>query len=144
MSSLYKRANARQRRILRIVEGAVKNASHAHPELNVSDRTARSIAKRAAGTLTAQWPDVLAIQQPGSSDSQDGETGLSHPGPGKTTERDGSSGRGASQRSRRSPFPRLYKELSWRAGAAGHEGRIERRETLIEILRIIDKIERGL
>lgn len=61
MATLYKRANARQQQILRVVEGAVRNASSAHPEEHpISPRMARSIAKRAAGTLTALWQDVLA------------------------------------------------------------------------------------
>ena len=55
MASLYKRANAQQRRILRIVEGAVKNAADHHPEFTCfSPQLARSIAKRAAGTLSAE------------------------------------------------------------------------------------------
>ena len=62
MASLYRRATPSQQRILRIVEGAVKNASDAHPEVLISPRLKRSIAKRAAGTLTAQWPDVLAAR----------------------------------------------------------------------------------
>lgn len=60
MSSLYNRASPAQGRVLRIVEGAIKNAADAHSEIKVSPRLRRSIAKRAAGTLTAQWPDVLA------------------------------------------------------------------------------------
>lgn len=60
MSNLYARANSRQERVLRIVEGAVINAGHAHPAKAVDARMARSIAKRATGTLTAAWPDVLA------------------------------------------------------------------------------------
>ena len=61
MASLYKRANGRQIRVLRIVEGAVKNACDAHPGRSIDKRFARSVAKRAVGTLTAAWPDVLAV-----------------------------------------------------------------------------------
>lgn len=60
MTSLYNRASPPQAHVLRIVEGAIKNAAHAHEEIKVSPRHRRSIAKRAAGTLTAQWPEVLA------------------------------------------------------------------------------------
>lgn len=60
MASLYKRATPTQVRILRIIEGAIRNTMHAHPELVVSERHARSIAKRAAGTLSSQLGDVLA------------------------------------------------------------------------------------
>ncbi len=62
MSSLYKRATPSQAMVLRIVEGAIRNAAHAHPDLEISARHRRSIAKRATGTLTAQWPDVLAAK----------------------------------------------------------------------------------
>lgn len=62
MASLYKRATPSQAYILRAVEGAVKNAQDAHPEIQISQRHRRSIAKRAAGTLTAQWPEVLAAK----------------------------------------------------------------------------------
>lgn len=64
MASLYKRANAAQRRILKIIEGAIKNASDAHPEQAVSARMARSIAKRATGTLWSQLDQTLAAQMP--------------------------------------------------------------------------------
>ena len=81
MASLYKRANERQRRILRIVEGAVKNVADHHPELSYSPRMARSIAKRAAGTLSAAWPEVLA-----------GATPVSQPSPGQQVIPDGPPG----------------------------------------------------
>jgi hypothetical protein len=60
MASLYTRATPSQARILKIVEGACINARDAHPNVQINRRFARSVAKRAAGTLTAQWPDVLA------------------------------------------------------------------------------------
>lgn len=63
MTSLYNRASPPQARVLRIIEGAIKNAADAHDEIRVSPRHRRSIAKRAAGTLTAQWPDVLAASR---------------------------------------------------------------------------------
>ena len=53
MTSLYKRASVRQARILKIVEGACRNAAHAHGEAVLPKNFARSVAKRAAGTLTA-------------------------------------------------------------------------------------------
>lgn len=63
MTSLYRRATPAQGAILRIIEGATKNAADAHPEIKVSARHRRSIAKRAAGTLSAQWPEVLAANR---------------------------------------------------------------------------------
>ncbi len=62
MASLYNRASPQQNRVLRIIEGAIRNATHAHPEIEIGPRHRRSIAKRAAGTLTAQWPEVLAAK----------------------------------------------------------------------------------
>lgn len=52
MASLYKRATKEQERMLRIVAGAVRNTMHAHG-MEVDYRFARSVAKRAVGTLTA-------------------------------------------------------------------------------------------
>lgn len=66
MSSLYKRATPVQLRMLRIVEGAVLNTIDAHDLgdgfLFDTKRFARSVAKRAVGTLSAQiiLADVLA------------------------------------------------------------------------------------
>lgn len=60
MSSLYRRASPGQIRLLRIVSGAVRNARDAHPDWPFDDRFETSIAKRAAGTLSAQLADVLA------------------------------------------------------------------------------------
>ena len=70
MATLYKRANGPQRRMLKIIEGAVKNAADAHPEFNYSPKLARSIAKRAVGTLSAQLAEVLAAPMP--SDKAEG------------------------------------------------------------------------
>lgn len=52
-----------QRKMLRIIEGAVLNAHHAHPpdgDRITIERFARSVAKRAVGTLSAQLAGVLA------------------------------------------------------------------------------------
>jgi len=47
--------------MLRIIEGAVINAHHAHPKADLSiEHFARSVAKRAVGTLSAQLADRLA------------------------------------------------------------------------------------
>ena len=63
MATLSKRADARQRRLLRIIEGAVKNTIDAHPDWREIDskQFARSIAKRAVGTLSSQFDEVLAL-----------------------------------------------------------------------------------
>lgn len=64
MVTLYKRINKDQKKLFRMVRGAVKNALDAHPEIKVDEvtreRFARSTAKRAIGTLMAAWPEMLA------------------------------------------------------------------------------------
>lgn len=42
----------------KIVHGAVMNTIHAHPDWFVTDRIARSVAKRAAGTLVRHQPEL--------------------------------------------------------------------------------------
>lgn len=63
MSTLSKRSTPRQDMVLRMIEGACRNTAHAHPGWILDDKLARSIAKRAAGTLTSQWGLVLAAPQ---------------------------------------------------------------------------------
>ena len=62
MSTLYKRANGQQKRMLRIISGAVLNTAHAHPGQLPDLKFARGVAKRAVGTLSAQWADTLAAK----------------------------------------------------------------------------------
>ena len=64
MATLYKRANPLQKQLLRMVEGAVKNVLDAHKDIYPPmgpDKFARSIAKRAVGTMTSQWGTLLAL-----------------------------------------------------------------------------------
>lgn len=68
MTSIVRRATPSQRRIMRAVAGAVKNALDAHPGYAAPKWLANSVAKRAAGTLTAGWPDVLALAEMPASD----------------------------------------------------------------------------
>lgn len=136
MSSLYKRATPSQRRILRAVEGAVRNVAHVHPDWGLSNIAARSIAKRAAGTLTAQWPDVLAANSTTPSDRAGNETyASSRPLPAHRTKR---SGRGASKPvGGRSPLSRIKTKLGIMAGEARRAGAAARLEALADALRII-------
>lgn len=71
MATLWSRATPSQYRMLRAIAGAIRNAAHAH-HVPMPKNFARSVAKRATGTLTAQWPDVLAAtskrRQNGSRD----------------------------------------------------------------------------
>lgn len=132
MTSLYNRATPSQRRILRIVEGAVKDAMNAHPGKQSDASFARSVAKRAAGTLCAQWADVLAAQPSGRSGvslsagvGPSGERSLDH------------QKRGARQRPTRSPLSRLHKKLSIEAGQAKRVGQEERYAAIVDVLRMI-------
>lgn len=59
MVTLIKRATKRQHMVWRIVKGAVRDAAHVHG-MEMPRHFCESVAKRATGTLTAQWPDVLA------------------------------------------------------------------------------------
>lgn len=68
MATLYKRKTFRQRLALRIVAGAVMNAAHAHPEYGIDEKFARSVAKRAVGTLTAEWPVLVLTKTRSASD----------------------------------------------------------------------------
>lgn len=78
MTTLAKRATPAQRQIMRVVRGAVKNAADAHPHWNIPPKFANSVAKRAAGTLTALGPDVLAALS-APSDRGGGQYETRHP-----------------------------------------------------------------
>ena len=63
MASLYKRASPREALMLRIISGAVLNTADAHPgKYNIDAKFARGAAKRAVGTLSASWADLLAAE----------------------------------------------------------------------------------
>lgn len=61
MATLWNRATPSQYRMLRAIAGAVLNTFDHHSAPR-DKYFARSVAKRAVGTLTAQWPDVLAAE----------------------------------------------------------------------------------
>lgn len=127
MVSLVNRASPQQARIMRIIMGAVKNAVDAHPEWGTLDtRLPASIAKRATGTLTAQWPEVLAAKpsdQPGASGK--------HRAGARLVGRE----RGAPSLVRRSPS--LKVQIGMMAREARREGKQERLEALVDVLRMI-------
>ncbi len=137
MATLYNRATASQRRVLRIVEGAVKNVADCHPELKLTPRVCRSIAKRAAGTLTAQWPDVLAAKRP--SERADETPGASVGAP--TSHRSRGSERGRGQLYNPRPQLRfLWNRFAGEVALAKRTGRTERAEAFIDVLRAIDAL----
>ena len=63
MATLSKRATDDQKVILKVIDGAIRNAQHAHPEIQLTPSHRRSIAKRAAGTLSALWDEKLARER---------------------------------------------------------------------------------
>ncbi len=139
MTSLYRRATPPQRRVLRIVEGAVKNALDAHPRAAVPHNFARSVAKRATGTLTAQWPDVLAARMPSDRAGSD----LVKARPVKSHLRQASQ-RGSSYLLRRTPpcpFKKLYTRLGAMAGFARKAGNEKRAAAFADALRVIANLE---
>ncbi len=137
MASLYNRATPSQRRILRVIEGVCKNVADAHPDYQISPRAAQSIAKRAAGTLTAQWPDVLALR---SAMSVSGERARFEPAVAPVSDFRKGPVRGSRQVSSRAPLRALRKELQILVKPAKLSGQMERAETLIDVLKMIAKL----
>jgi hypothetical protein len=139
MTTLYLRATPSQKRILRAVEGAVKNTADAHPNWHFHPNIARAIAKRATGTLTAQWPDVLAAQM--SSLSAE-----SHPSKARPARSHLFMGaqRGGSHGLRLSPLRKLHKEIGLLAGWARKAGHLQRSAAFVDVLRLIARMERAL
>ena len=152
MATLYKRATPSQRKILRIVKGAVLNEADAHGRKR-DEIMARSIAKRAAGTLTAQMRDVLALDSPTSvsndvaivakiavacEQQSEGDHLVKHPTPLIRARGQ----RGPSKVVRRSPLMRLRKQLSSQMRGLRESGQIERYEAYKEVLRQISKMQK--
>lgn len=151
MASLYKRANPAQVKILRIIEGAVLNTADAHG-LKRDNSLARSIAKRAAGTLSSQWPEVLAAK---STPSEMGAVRVSNCGAheagtnlGEVQPRSGASQsqrgprRVASQIRRRHPLTVLWGKLS--AEMRYLKDDPIQYQANIKLLRMIDKLRKEL
>lgn len=136
MTSLYKRATPSQAAILRIVEGACKNATDAHPMLEISPRHRRSIAKRAAGTLTANWPDVLAAKN--ALSSARAQAHFSKPKARRSQLCKAASREGGPV----TPFPvrRLIAEIAKPLSGLKANGQHDRAEAFIEVLKMIDRI----
>jgi hypothetical protein len=144
MASLYRRATPSQARILRAVEGAVRNTQHAHPELSISPRHRRGIAKRAAGTLTAQWPDVLAakrIRLPSESHDEFVTWDNNRRGQPSVT---GATGRDAGELYGRVPLRLLIKSISCQIKPLKLAGQTERAEALIDVMKLIYTLRGGV
>lgn len=140
MTTFINRANPRQRKVVRMVAGAVNNVVHVHPEWKIDDpRLANSIAKRAAGTLTAGWPDVLATPRVASSEMVVCVDTVGPPPPPHS----GSVASSPSRRTashltrRRAPLRVVAAAVGRLAGPAKRAGHTARYEALVEALRII-------
>lgn len=136
MASLYRRATPSQARILRIVEGAVKNAADAHHEIKISPQHRRSIAKRAAGTLSAQWPAVLAANMPSGS----GEPAKVPSGHRQSSGFVMAAGRGEVRTPRRSPLGRLISVLTRDMRRVKAEESADYVRAMVDVLRIASSI----
>lgn len=126
-------------RVFRAVEGAVLNAAHGHPGWKLSSTMARSIAKRAAGTLTAEWPEVLADRQLPSEKAHDPGAGGHWPPRRRVTN---PSRAGARSATGRAPLKFLWVKLARLIGEAKRAGDHSRADILIEIIIELDKIRK--
>lgn len=153
MASLYKRATPPQARMLRIVEGAIRDAQQIHPDIVATERHRRSIAKRAVGTLSSQWADVLAETRDanrGRLKRTSGQVNHRRPGseghPAIPTEGTATSDyrrtrRGRLRLQRRSPLSKIAKALGDEIGRAQRAGRDEDARALITAVRIIAAVD---
>ena len=141
MTTLRNRATPRQAVVMRMIEGAVRNAAHAHPGWNLTEKMARSISKRATGTLTSAWGSVLASPQQRPSERRGGDyeaaapsrndLGVAAVGTGEPA------GKGVRLSATGAPLVRFRRQLGARAGQAKRAGQTERYEALVDALRAI-------
>lgn len=138
--------------VLRMVEGSVRDAAHCHG-IVLTDRFTRSIAKRAAGTLTAGWRDVLAAPMTPSArgsgltlrraEPDEHSDLMGNVRSRRSLRRKGVGDQGGGVSSlRRSPYFRIKKQLGIRAGQAKRANQPELYETIVEALRAIAKLEK--
>ena len=135
MTSLYIRATPRQAKVLKIIEGAVRNADHVHG-WNLPAKAPKSIAKRAAGTLTAAWPGVLAeaIRRPVRTDAAD-----THTPRAPNVAGDFSNRRQPQAAQVPSRLGHLQNVIQVMAGKARRAKRMERHRALVEVLDLMAK-----
>lgn len=139
MATLWNRATPSQYRMLRAIAGAVRNAAHAH-QVEVPKSFARSVAKRATGTLTAQWPDVLAAT---ANRRQDGSRATSTTrGPRGDHSICGRSEGDRLVLLRRSPIRTLWKRFAAGMWKVKHEGTPEQYTAHVRILKLLDEAQR--
>jgi hypothetical protein len=141
MATLWNRATPSQYRMLRAIAGAVRNAAHAH-QIDITKNFARSVAKRATGTLTAQWPDVLAVtslrRQNGSRDRL-----VSRDPRGSDLRKGRSEGAGL-RLLRLAPIRFVWKRYAAGMWKVKHEGSPEEYAAHVRILKLLDEAQREL
>ena len=139
-----------QSRFFRAVFGAVKNAADGHPDWPITETMARSIAKRAAGTLTASRPEVLAASPPSERPRRRAVPprpacvfgATSAGGFGSTRAKGAPLRKAIKVVGRRSHLSRLHKDISALLRPAKSAGQAQRVEALIEVLRMIDRMRK--
>ena len=162
MITLARRATPAQEKILRIIEGAVYNTYDAKGKQR-DTWLARSIAKRAAGTLSAQWPEVLSANSRLTEGRRYNPVGCracerrAHLAAlkarreyasvvsGDAAKFSGSlARRESSQLLRRLPLLELWERLKremWNVTRSGDQAKID---AYVHVLRMIDKLHRDL
>ena len=117
---------------MQAVRGAVVNAADAHPTWKIDRRFVHSVAKRAAGTLTAEWPDVLAARLARRQKRLVEVVKNRQPRRGV-----------ASAAPKLSPLKILWREFGLKARQARHDGDLIREAVCIEMLRRIAELQRS-
>jgi hypothetical protein len=141
MATLWNRATPPQYRMLRAIAGAVRNTAHAH-QLEMPKNFARSVAKRATGTLTAQWPDVLAAT---SQRRQEGRVkDWYRAGPEALRPVKGHSKGDRLRLLRRSPIRSLWKRFAAGMWKVKREGTPEQYAAHVQVLKLLDEAQRLL
>lgn len=143
MASLWKRATPRQYRMLRAISGAVKNTAHAH-SVQLPKNFEHGVAKRAVGTLTAQWPDVLAADRINRSQNDPSVKVDTHGSRQNRTLLQVQSLGGRLRLLRRSPIKFAWKEISQKLWKIKREGTPAQYMEYVEIMRLLDQADRKL
>lgn len=141
MATLWNRATPSQYRMLRAIAGAVRNTAHAH-QVEVPKSFARSVAKRATGTLTAQWPDVLAATAKRRQEGSRARLTTREPRGSELLE---STSKGDRLRLlRRSPIRKIWKLYADQMWKIKREGTAEQYAAHIRVLKLLDEAQREL
>lgn len=141
MATLWKRATPSQYRMLRAIAGAVLNTCD-HHQMDRDHRFARGVAKRAVGTLTAQWPDVLAAK---ANRRQDGLRDIVWTrGPRGSEPCEGHPEGDRLRLLRRSPIRNLWKGYAAKMWKIKREGTPEEYAAHVRVLTLLDQAQREL